>query len=189
MDPQESKTPFVSARLVILIVAAGGLALAFAFRTSAPPSEIVLDPGDIQEEVKEILQYALPGEEPEEPAEFDIQFEVDTSTVKTRLVMYITELHGYYVETLDVRFWWKGDDPDLERDDSTYSFVYHINNYIKANETFKDCIEVSVPEIERVRGDVGTAESWGVRIERYHRARHENPEVFPPVSTTGRYCS
>jgi hypothetical protein len=190
MNEQPPKSPAVTARLVILLVAAGGLALAFAFSSAKPPAAAGPEEVDDGSTVtKAIILYDLPGEDPAEPAEFDIRLEVDTSTIKSRLVIYIDETHGFYVETLDVRFWWKGDDPDLPRDDSVISFVYHINNYIKANETFKDCIEVSAPEIETLGGDIGGPENWGVTLEKYYRARAENPAKFPPLSATGRYCS
>ena len=118
-----------------------------------------------------------------------MQIEIDTSTNKSKMVLYITEIHGYYVETLDVRFWWRGDDPELEREDSTFSFVHHINNYIKANETYKECFIVTVPEVTRVHRDIGTPENWGLRVDKYHRARARNPENFPELTSLGRDCS
>ncbi len=192
MDEHEPKSSMISARLLILLAVAAGLGAAFAVRTSAPPPEVqeLTDLSDAPKEtIKEISQLDLPGEEPPESPEFDVQFDIDTSTIKNRVILYITEAHGYYVESIAVRFWWKGDDPDLERDDSIYSFDYRINNYIKANETFKDCFDLSAPEVQAVGGDVGNVESWGVRLESYRRAREQNPDTFPPVSPVGRECS
>jgi hypothetical protein len=197
MTEQEQKAFKVSPLLVILIVIAAGLGVVFAFRASAPPASPMDFVDDDTEpkvpELKEISQYPLDGEPPEEPPEFDVQAEVDTSEGKNRMVIYLTETHGYYVEMPVVRFWWKGNDPDLERDDSVFSFVYRPNNYIKANETFKDCFEVTGPELRAATGladgEIGTTENWGWQLEGYFRARPENPEKFPPVSDVGRYCS
>ncbi|MFQ5590226.1 MAG: hypothetical protein ACE5HE_03590 [Phycisphaerae bacterium] len=195
MDEQRKKTSTMSARLVLLLVVVAALGVAFAVRQSSPPTPNDEAPwedegDDVDEDsLREITQLDLPGEEPEEPPEFDIQVELDTSTIKSRMVLYIAEAHGYYVETVSIRFWWKGDDPNLEREDSIFSFVYRMNNYIKANETFKDCFELSAPEIARVGGDPGTVENWGWTLESYGRARATNPESFPPVSPAGRHCS
>lgn len=191
MDDHEPKTSMISARLLILVAVAAGLGAAFAVKTSAPPSEVEERANEEppKENFMEISQYPLLGEEPPESPEFDIQFDIDTSTIKNRVILYITEAHGYYVESIVLRFWWKGDDPDLEQDDSIYSFVYRMNNYIKANETFKDCFDLSAPEVRAVGGDVRDVESWGVSLESHHRAREQNPDKFPPVSPFGRECS
>ncbi len=82
----------MGARFVILLVVAGGLALYFAVKdptadTSQPDPALKIYPDD---EGVLFWRKDLPGEEPAVPPEFDITVEVDTSTGKNRLYLYIS---------------------------------------------------------------------------------------------------
>lgn len=190
----------MSARLLILVAIAVGLAVAFAMKKpAAPPSpatsevekeddtEILLDPGqskqDAEESKKRLTERPLPGEEPQIPPELDIRVEVDTSRGKNRLFFYITEKHGYYVEVFDIDFWYKDSDKVIGPKNSPYTFGHHLEKYLKANETMKDCIEVVSAELARVGGDIGTSVNWDARVHYHGRAREKNPEKLPVLAT------
>ncbi len=182
----------MNARLLILLVGAAGLAVFVAFRTSAPPRQT--DTGESQGSLLKqidllvIQQPPPPGEEPEVPPEFDIQVEVDASGGKNRLVFYISEAHGYYVQAPYIQIWWKEPGQEIEPENSLYVIDMMVNNYIKAGETFKDCIEVTGPELFDVGGDIGSSENWAATVYRHSCARVKNPDEFPSVDKTGRYC-
>lgn len=176
-------------RLLILIALAGVLALYLATRTSAPAVEAeVFEPVDedqdlayIRETQLTLWERHLPGVEPSEPPEFDIQVEVDPSGRKNRLYYYISEAHGYYVESLNVEFWYMPA-PDTTPDESPLRVPKVINDYIKANETYKGCLEVVPAELADLGGDMGMDENWTGRLIDYGRARAENPDRLPPLA-------
>lgn len=182
----------MNVRLLILLVVAGGMAVYFAVGKNKEPVVVELDAaadpdsGDTGEKVetRTLSDFPLPGrepaEEPETPDDFSVTVEVDRSTGKNRLYFNITEKHGYYVETFRVLAWYKR--PGVTGpEDSPLTVPVYLNDYLKANETLRTCIEVVPAELSRVGGDIGKSENWEARIEHYDRAREKNPEQFPPV--------
>ncbi len=173
-------------RLVILIVLAAGLAIYFAMRTAAPtPEEQQFKPHmtDQERDMYRALQTTLskrdlPGDEPAEEAEFDIQVEVDPTGKKNRLYYYLTESHGYYAETFDIHFYYRPT-PDTEYDDSPLATA-HIDQFLNANEVGAGCIEVVPAELVDIGDDIGTSENWSAVVVNYGRARAENPDPLPP---------
>lgn len=176
-------------RLVILVVAAAGLALYMATRTTAPPVDEVEDgpalSGDELANIR-LLQTLLElrplgGTEPPEIPDLSIQAEVDPTGEKNRLYYYITEAHGYYVETFRITFYYKPD-PDTSIEDSPLRVPTYLDDYLKANDTLRSCIEIVPGELGLVGGAMGTSEQWGAEITDYGRARMQNPDPLPPLT-------
>ena len=177
----------MSPRLIILIVLAGGLAVYLATRTSAPAEETLVGiegpDDDIETSVKArvpVWNQPLDGKEPSERAEFDVRVEVDPSGRKTRLFYYITEKHGYYVEAPKLRLWHVAA-PGLELEDSDLKITRIINDFMRANETYKGCVDVTPTELMRIGNDFGTDKNWMAHVESWGRTRLENPDPFPAV--------
>lgn len=180
-------------RLIILVVVAGALAVMFALRSTAPPSEVVAnqqnsfmaDGGKTREQValeqQTLLQRDLPGEEPPEPADLSVRVEVDPTGGKNRLYLYISEAHGYYVEDFTAVIWHKGDGDVAGPEDAALQVTHPINKFLKANETLVDCLELVKPELDKVGGHIGQTGDWEAIVERYGRARTENPVEFPSL--------
>ena len=186
----------MSARLIILVVVLGALAVGVAFRKPAAPAaqgdeeDITFlgaeqSPSELAESQQMLKDRPLPGEEPEIPPELNVRVEVDTSRGKNRLYLYITEAHGYYVETFDVRIWFV-DKPGVEWQDAPMSILHHAEKYLKANDTLTDCLEVVPAEMGRIGGHLHTSDKWQARVERYSRAREKNPEKFHKLSPENR---
>ncbi len=131
-----------------------------------------------------------PGDEPEERPVFDVRIEVDKSTPKNRVVLYISETHGYYVECPIIELWWHeaGNETGPEDLPEPYPIQYDINNVILANQTFKDCIEITNPELEPVGGDIGTDDNWSGRVIGYSHARLKNMDPPRVLPKSGREC-
>ncbi|UCE59395.1 MAG: hypothetical protein JSU63_18375 [Phycisphaerales bacterium] len=184
-------------RVVILLLIVVALAGLWAMRRAAPPAQPKFEPqlvGERPDPGELVLLVQLedpPGEEPEGPPSFDVSFEVDRSTAKNRLVFYIQETHGYYVESPVLEFWWHevGEDPDTDGLPEPYPIEWRINNYIEANKTYKDCITITNPELEPIGGDMGSAENWSGRITDYHHVRTADPDPPRPRPMVGRECS
>jgi hypothetical protein len=188
----------MSIRLVVLIVCAAFLAVAFAMRSASPPTAEVEGEqaflagpeGKNLEETrgqqKMIWEQPLAGEEPAETPDLDVQVTVDTSTGKNRLRLYVTEAHGYYVETFDLRIWYQETDAAPGPDDSPLVLSHRINNYLRTNETLSDCLEVVPAELRRIHNQIGTDANWAGEVASYGRARTENPATFPQVSAMPR---
>ena len=181
----------MSPRLVILLAVAVVLAIGVAYKINRPVPEAIEEPDSeldadedlesLREKQKTLRERDLPGSEPPEEPDLSIQVEVNTQSGKNRLVFYITEAHGYYVEEFDIAFWYK-EKPDTDFEESPVSFVHHLENYVRAGETLRDCIEVVPAELRHVGGDIGTSENWGARILRHGRSRAENPARLPPLA-------
>ncbi|MBI4719308.1 MAG: hypothetical protein HY763_16045 [Planctomycetes bacterium] len=193
----------MSARLVILIVVAAALAVFFAVRKpAAPPSAAAVDDDALVEspearadrELADIVNTPLhrrgplPGEDPNPPPELDVKVEVDTSGGKNRLVLYISEKHGYYVEWFSIDFWHVANEAQRTDPKGTPFFTnYVLDRYLKANETLRDCIEIVDAELLRTKTKtIGTADDWAARISKYGRARAKNPDPLPIVNTVER---
>lgn len=186
----------MSARLLILIVLAGVLAVYFAVGKNRAPA--VVDPAAeddewmtreerdrIDQEKIELPNRPLPGEEPPEPPDLAVTVEVDRTSGKNRLYFNITESHGYYVETFRINVWYKREGVNGPQD-SPLHFTVYKNEFLKANETFRTCAEVVPAELSRVGGDMGTTENWDAEIIFHGRAREKNPDPLPAVTDMDR---
>jgi hypothetical protein len=186
-------------RLLILIVLAGGLAIFFATRASAPQSDdggiktADADESDkerLERERRNVIQIPahkrpLPGSKPDVPPVFDVRVEVDPTGEKNRLFLYITEEHGYYVETLTIAFRYF-DSPDLEWEDGTYVASSYLLDILKANETLKACADMTSNELVGIGGAMGDSSNWRAQVTKYGRARNKNPEKFPIIEDFGK---
>ncbi len=179
-------------RLIILAVAAAALAIYWGTRTATPVDELE----DVQimsvEELTKLrlLQTLLElrpleGSEPPVEADLSIQVDVVPTDEKHRLYFYITEAHGYYVETFEIAFYHKRD-ADTPIEEGEPDVTTYVNNYLKANDTFKSCIEIVPAEFALIGRDMGTSQQWEARIESYGRARMQNPDPLPPLDQADR---
>jgi hypothetical protein len=176
----------MQARLIILIVAAGGLAVFFAVRTSStadepPEMQGILSAKELEQiRSKSIMlqDLELKCEEPAGPADLSIRVEVDPTDNKDRLYYYITEANGFFVETLDVTFYYKPT-PDTTPEASPFAFNQFLNQYVAANDTLRGCIEVVGRELRDAGGQIGRSENWAAEVLGYHRACTSNPDPMP----------
>ena len=186
----------MSARLLILIVLAGGLAVYFAVAKNQAPTvvETITEDDDsmtkqelerVRNEGIEIIKRPLPGKEPAEPPNLAVSVEVDRTSGKNRLFFNITESHGYYVETFRIQFWYKREGV-TGPDDSPLTFTVYKDDFLKANETYRTCAEVVPAELSRVGGDMGTTQNWDAEIVFHGRAREKNPDPLPIVTNMDR---
>jgi len=186
----------MSARLLILIVLAGGLAVYFADQCRQAPAAVEPttegDDGMTEEELKqkrveqtELCMRPLPGREPAEPPNLAVTVEVDRSSGKNRLYFNITESHGYYVETFRIQVWYKREGV-TGPENSPLRWTLYVDNFLKANETFRTCAEVVNAELSRVGGDMGTTQNWDAKILWHCRAREKNPDPLPLVTDMDR---
>jgi hypothetical protein len=186
------------ARLLILIVLAGGLAVYFAARKNRAPSVVVTTAEDqggdgmtLEDRVRketekiELCKRPLPGVEPPEKPDLAVTVEVDRTSGKNRLYFNISESHGYYVETFRIEAWYKREGV-TGPEDSPLSVGLYVENYLKANETFRTCADVVPVELSRVGGDMGTTANWDAKIIWHCRARAKNPDPLPFVTDMGR---
>lgn len=180
-------------RLLILLALAGGMAVFLATRAAAPPVEdTTVSSGMTAEEEKRIRgnqellsAFDLPGEEPSIDPEFDIQVEVDPTGKKNRIFFYVTEAHGYYVETFDIEFYFMKD-AESSCDDAPQIASMHLQDYLEANGTLRGCVDVTNNELNRVGGAMAATENWCAAVVDYGRARVVNPTKFPPIDETGK---
>jgi len=178
-------------RFMILVGTAGVLAIVMAVKLSQPapatPDDhwqmFAEDPPDPEHGIP-LCERELPGEEPDEQPEFDIQVAVNATSGKNRLDFWITEAHGYYVEAFSVVFWYK-ETPDMELDDAPLQVREYFESYLPANDTLKDCLDIVPAELRHVGGGLGTTENWGAEVLWYCRARLENPDSFPVLIQAG----
>ncbi len=173
----------MNARILLLIVAAGGLAIYVAVRPQAnpnDPAEEAVSPEILANRTCDVLLWRreLPGDDPEVEPAVHVTVSVVEGVGKNQLAFDFTETHGFYVETFEVDFWYKPT-PDTEKNDSRLQLHYFFDDFLKANETKRLCLEVVPPELKRVGGDMGTSENWGVELTRYGRARTTDPAVLP----------
>ncbi len=170
-------------RLLILCACLGGMAIWAAIPRTPPMDQlgvIEAQPQDVIDGKKMLYQWDLPGEDPPDELEFDLNVWVDDADDKNRLYFSISEVHGYYVESLNLDFYYKST-ADTTYEDSKLRLPVYINNYIKAGETFTDFVEVVDAEIDSVTDDIGSTENWGVEVTGYGRAREKNPEILHAV--------
>jgi len=178
-------------RLLILVLVAGGLAVYFAAAKNREPVVIEVETPDPDEpgadppvDTRTLSERPLPGHEPatppEAPDDFAVTVEVDRAQGKNRLYFNITEKHGYYVETFRMQAWYTR--PGVTGpEDSPLVVQHYLNEYLKANDTLRTCIEVVPAELSRVGGDIGTSANWEARIDHYDRSREKNPDPLPTL--------
>ncbi len=187
-------------RFVILLAIAGGLAVYLVMRPAkAIPTDpkggkesyfveddvAVMTPAEragIEAKQKLVAEQDLPGDEPSETPQFDVRTEVNLVSRKNQLCFYVSEAHGYFIDSLRVQFWYAGENGNLTPENSPLTKYDYLNTYIKANETLRQCIELTPPELNRVGGDIGTSKNWAARIEWYNRARLKNPDPLPVLN-------
>lgn len=186
----------MSARLLILIVLAGGLAVYFAVGKNTAPTVIEPttddDDGMTKEELAqkrieqtELCRRPLPGKEPAEPPNLAVTVEVDQTSGKNRLFFNVSESHGYYVETFRIQVWYKREGV-TGPENSPLRWTLYVDNYLKANETFRTCAEVVPAELSLVGGDIGSTRNWDAKIVWHCRAREKNPDPLPIVTDMDR---
>ncbi len=192
----ERKTPLKCARLLILIVLAGVLAVYFAVGTNRAPAVVETATDDdewmtreererIEIEKIELWRRPLPGEEPSEPPELAVTVEVDRASGKNRLCFNITEKHGYYVETFRIQVWYTREDV-TGPENSPLRFTVYKNEFLKANDTLRTCAEVVPAELVLVGGDIGTTQNWDATMIYHGRARLKNPDPLPIITDMDR---
>lgn len=177
----------MSPRLIILVFLAGGMAVYLATRTAAPAQETLvgieaegIERDETEKAKVRIGDRPLGGEEPPEQAEFDVRVEVDPSGEKSRLFFYITEKHGYYVEEPYLTLWHVAK-PGLGLDDTDLEVRHIVSDVMRANETFKGCVDITPTELLNVGGDIGTDQNWAAHVEEWGRTRLEDPDPLPVV--------
>lgn len=173
-------------RLVILLVVVAGLA---AWYVMAPSKSTTSGTGSVAneaggeaqpiEDVPDMINQPLEGDDPSVKPEFDVKVEVDTASGKNRLVFYVTEKHGFFVESFRIEFWYHEAGKKIEPNASKLKLTHHENDYIKAKETWRKHIEIVPAELARVGGSIGSSENWSARMAWYNRAREKNPDKFP----------
>lgn len=170
-------------RLLILCACLGGMAIWVALTGSAPADpvgEIEEQSQEVQDSKKMLYEWDLPGEEPSVELEFDMSVWVDDADDKNRLYFSISEIHGYYVESLSLDFYYKPT-PETTYEESRLRLPMYVNAYIKAGETLTSFVEVVPGELKAVDGDFGTTENWGLEITYFGRAREKNPKILRTV--------
>lgn len=184
----------MSIRLIILIIVGAILAVRFAMTSTAPPVDLedadlqTFDGSDgksleqIRNEQTPLWKRDIPGETPDEEPELDIRVEVDTSRGKNRIYLYISEAHGYYVDTFNIDLWYVGE-KKYDADDSPL-MIHHIimKKFLKANDTLVDCLEVVPAELKNIGNDIGETGYWEAEIVEWGRVREQNPEPLPVVT-------
>ena len=181
----------------ILIGIAAILAVYFSLRPASttsdqPEGNLFVDSGEgksiaqIREEQTPLAKRDLAGEEPPEEVQLAVHVEVDTTGGKNRLYLYITEAHGYYVETFTAQLWYHNDDEVTGPENSPLIVTHFINKYLKANDTLTDCLEIVPAELSRIGGDIGISDQWEARLLSFGRARLKNPDPLPRTSEMHR---
>ncbi|MCO6436492.1 MAG: hypothetical protein J5J06_05340 [Phycisphaerae bacterium] len=184
-------------RLIILVVLAIGIAGYWAWKvSSAKPESTVpeLKPQVPPEEETdpEIRDARIRGEElwkrqvdceraPGEP-DVSVRVEVDTSTGKNRMWLYFTEAHGWYAQYFAVDIWYTGGDESVDKFDSQYSFEVRKNEFIRAKDTLRTCIELNPGELARVGGSIGKTGDWKAEVTYTDpRACVTDPDPLPAL--------
>ena len=181
---------YMSARLMILVVAAGTLAVAFAVRSSSPPYQgvrVEADQelaGDVGRSVHDyrVLQTPLSkrplaGREPENEPEFLINVSVDPTGRKNRAYIDISEVHGYYVETFKLGLMYKATETE-----SIQLIEHFVDRYLPADDTLRICVDLVPLELNKVGGIMGHDEDWDAVVLSHGRVRETNPDPLPELA-------
>ena len=182
----------MKARFIILLVLAAGMGvyLTTMDRTvKEPPVEKPIVPPN----ASDLWRRTLIGcETPPEEEELAIQVWIDPAEGKNRLYFSMSETHGYYVDSCNMRFWWVGTYEGREytewADSPIQVSVPNHNIYVKADDTLEDFMGVQEFELAAVGGDLGTSENWRAAVDGCFHACLENPENIPVfIRTTDDY--
>lgn len=192
----------MSTRLIILAVIAAILALRFATTMSDPPKaetqeEASIYDGDGTHSLEDIrvmqkdlwTRGDLPGKKPGVAAEPQVRVEVDTSGGKNRFYLYISESHGFYMDTITIDVWYTGENNEYNDDNSPLTVTQRImNKYLKANDTLVDCMEIVPTELDRIGGDIGDTQNWDAEVVSWmdNRVRESNPDPLPLIYESDR---
>lgn len=176
-------------RFLILLTVAGGLAIFMAVKASSPPvvtqvaSRVVYEEEDNDLKLRQttLNQRDLAGDDPVEEAELSIRVEVDPTSMKNRLYYYISEVHGYYVETFEIEFYYNPTPDKPLSDEAVPVFTQYVNDYLEAGDTKLGCLEVTPAELSATGGQIGRSENWEAFIVNNGRARLVNPDPLPPI--------
>lgn len=159
----------------LIAILAGGLGLVLSGGT-LPRFRSTL-----HQQTKALLaEMPLPGREPPETPEFDVEVRVGPWKRKHRLYFDITEKHGYYVETLRIRFWRVVTDPLTGTEQKYHPIEEYLNVYLEEDETLTHFFELVPAELRAFGGDIGKTGEWHAVVTWYHRARETNPVPLPP---------
>ncbi len=164
----------MGARLIVLIVLGAGLAVYYGTRTPvAPDAHVKIQEfdSDKPEPGQMLWHYDLPGEQPAEPPDLELDISVDPADGKNRIYFTLSEANDYYVESFILEFWYLTD-PDTEFEESPLRVVHYVDKYIKAGEVLEDCTDVVNEELKRVGGEMGTIDNWAGRISGRGRMRY-----------------
>jgi hypothetical protein len=170
-------------RLVILIVVLVVVAVVAGVKMTSQPEETdevtkaknLAPTVDGQPGIKKPLdQIPLPGNEPPEEPSFDVDVKVDLAEGRHRLRFYITEEHGYFVETLRMNLYYLPD--EAEQDEAMFITELFINRYLRANDTLEYYTELTPVEMNMIGEDMGTDDNWLAEIIYHHAAREQDPD-------------
>ena len=165
--------------VVVLVIVGVVAAVSMKSRVNPPENggetEIVGPTIDGPAGVKKTLdKMDLPGREPVEEPVFDVDVKVDQAEGQNRLYFHITEQHGYFVETLQLHFFFQPDDPGAEEIDLQAPLF--VNKFLRANDTLVYYTQITPLEMEEIGGDMGTDDNWRAEVVSYNRARTEDPD-------------
>ena len=168
-------------RLIILVAfLAGVIGAYFAVRSrtasqDVPPTETTLDPEQETESIDKIplSELPLPGEEPDVPPEFHVDVQIDPTGGRNKVILTITEAHGYFAETFRIAWWKKG----FER----VRFDHYVNDYLEAKGTLVQEIFAVPGELDQIDGELGQTGDWEAEVTEHGRVRLETPENWPPT--------
>lgn len=119
---------------------------------------------------QELRERPLAGADPAVPPVLHAVIRLDPNG--RRMYFDVTEEHGYYVETIDIRVW-KKKTPDR-------ALALHFDKYLKANDTLTLMANFNPFEmVNYADNSMGAAEDWDLEVE-CHRARAQNPDPLPP---------
>ena len=170
----------MGARLIVLIVLGAGLAVYYGTRTPVAPGAHVkvqeFEEGEIEPN-QMLWHYDLPGEQPAEPPDLELDFSVDPADGKNRIYFTISEAHDYYVESFVLEFWYLTD-PDTEYEESPIQIEHYVDMYIKAGDVLEYCSDVVFAELDRAGVEMGTIDNWAGRITGRGSTRYRS--AHPP---------
>lgn len=146
-----------------------------------PPAEsddISVD--EIRHRQEDIVSDLGTTDELDPPPEFDVTVQVDATGKKNRLYFHIEEIHGYYVQQLTLKVWYKPG-PGPVPEGRAPLLTHSINKYIKAGETLTDCAELVKFEVDLIGGSLGTDDNWHAEVSQFGRALPTNPNPLPAL--------
>jgi len=139
-------------------------------------TETNVDEGESGGRIDQMMlrEHALPGEEPAVPPEFHVDVQIDSSEGKNKVILTITEAHGYFAETFRIAWWKKG----FER----VRFDHFANAYLEAKGTLVQEIFAVPAELAQIDGEMGETGDWEAEVVEHGRVRLETPENWPPTN-------